>query len=179
MLSVIVLTRDPRLYESVIVNGLPGNLGWSSVSMGGDPYELWVGGTHAGTNSQNETMRYATGYDNMKYYLGDNDYLRQYTQWVALRLSDIYLTYAEALLQANNDARGAIEQVNIVRSRVGLLGLVECNPDKNLLTDKDALLEEILRERACELGMEDSRFFDLVRYKRADRFEKRLHGMLI
>ena len=57
MLSDIVLTRDPRLYESVIVNGLPGNLGWSSVSMGGDPYELWVGGTHAGTNSQNETMR--------------------------------------------------------------------------------------------------------------------------
>ena len=27
--------------------------------------------------------------------------------------------------------------------------------------------------------MEDSRFFDLVRYKRADRFEKRLHGLLI
>lgn len=179
LLSNIVLTRDPRLYESVIVNGLPGNLGWGSVSMGGDPYELWVGGTHAGTNSQNETMRYATGYDNMKYYLGDNDYLRQYTQWVALRLSDLYLTYAEALLQANNDFRGAVEQVNTVRARVGLSGLVDCNPDKNLLTDKDALLEEILRERACELGMEDSRFFDLVRYKRADRFEKRLHGLLI
>lgn len=43
LLSNIVFTRDPRLYESVIVNGLPGNLGWSSVSVGGDPYELWVG----------------------------------------------------------------------------------------------------------------------------------------
>lgn len=178
MLSDLVLTRDPRLYESVIVNGLPGNLGWSTVSMGGDPYELWVGGTHAGTNSKNETMRFATGYDNMKYYLGDNDYLRQYTQWVSLRLSDLYLTYAEALLQANNDLQGAVNQIDQVRARVGLPGLVACNPDQNLLADKDALLEELLRERACELGLEDSRFFDLIRYKRADRFEKRLHGLL-
>lgn len=178
-LSNIVFTRDPRLYESVIVNGMPGNLGWGSVSVGGDPYELWVGGSHAGTNSFNETMRYATGYDNMKYYLGPSDYLRQNTQWVALRLSDLYLTYAEALLQANNDHQGAIDQIDIVRARVGLLGLVQSNPDKRLLSDKDALLEELLRERACELGMEDSRFFDLVRYKRADRFEKQLHGLLV
>ncbi|MFV0325491.1 MAG: RagB/SusD family nutrient uptake outer membrane protein [Bacteroides xylanisolvens] len=178
LLSNIVFTRDPRLYESVIVNGLPGNLGWSSVSVGGDPYELWVGGSHAGTNSQYETMRYATGYDNMKYYLGPSDYLRQNTQWVALRLSDLYLTYAEALLQANNDHQGAIDQIDIVRARVGLPGLVQSNPDKRLLTDKDALLEELLRERACELGLEDSRFFDLIRYKRADRFEKQLHGLL-
>ena len=27
--------------------------------------------------------------------------------------------------------------------------------------------------------MEDSRFIDLIRYKRADRFEKQLHGLLI
>ena len=179
LLSNIVFTRDPRLYESVIVNGLPGNLGWSSVSVGGDPYELWVGGSHAGSNSFNETMRYATGYENMKYYLGSSDYLRQNTQWVALRLSDLYLTYAEALLQANNDHQGAVDQIDIVRARVGLPGLVQSNPGKRMLTDKDALIEELLRERVCELGMEDSRFFDLIRYKRADRFEKQLHGLLI
>ena len=36
----------------------------------------------------------------------------------------------------------------------------------------------MLCERVRELGLEDSRYFDLVRYKRADRFEKRLHGLL-
>lgn len=81
------------------------------------------------------------------------------------------MTYAEALLQANNDHQGAVDQIDIVRARVGLPGLVQSNPGKRLLTDKDALIEELLRERVCELGMEDSRFFDLIRYKRADRFE--------
>ena len=58
-------------------------------------------------------------------------------------------------------------------------GLAECNPDKNLQSNKDAFIEELLRERACELGMEDARFFDLIRYKRADIFEKQLHGLFI
>lgn len=106
------------------------------------------------------------------------DMLRHYTQWVVLRLSDMYLTYAEALCQ-NNRLADAIAQVDIVRARVGMKGLAECNPDKNLTGNKDALLEEILRERACELGMEDTRFFDLIRYKRADIFEKQLHGLRI
>ena len=80
----------------------------------------------------------------MKYYLG-TEYQRQYTHWVYLRLSDIYLTYAEALLQAKNDHRGAINQMNIVRARVGLKkDLAECVTDKNLLSDKAALLEELL-----------------------------------
>ena len=69
--------------------------------------------------------------------------------------------------------------MNIVRARVGLKkDLAECVTDKNLLSDKAALLEELLCERVRELGLEDSRYFDLVRYKRADRFEKRLHGLL-
>lgn len=41
------------------------------------------------------------------------------------------------------------------------------------------LLEEILRERACELGLEDVRFFDMIRYKRADLFQKKLHGLKV
>ncbi len=179
LLQNVVLTRDPRLYETVRVNGVMNALDWTSGTMKGDPYELWVGGTDAGQAPFNETGNYATGYDNMKYYLKD-DYLRQYTQWVSIRLSDIYLTYAEALFQVSmNNAADAIEQIDIVRARVGLEGLARCNPDKDLLSDKDALLEELLRERVCELGMEDARYYDLVRYKRKDLFEKRLHGLLI
>ena len=60
----------------------------------------------------------------------------------------MYLIYAEALLKSKNDLPGAIEQVNKVRARVGLGDLAVCNPGKNLTTDADALLEEILRERA-------------------------------
>lgn len=173
----IQLTRDPRLYESAIVNNVPENLGWSAPSMGGDAYELWVGGSDAGTNSSLETGRYATGYDNMKYYLSASDYQRQPIHWVYLRLSDLYLTYAEALLQAEDNFMDALIWVNKVRARVGLGKLETFCPEA--ATDKEVLLEEILRERACELGLEDSRYFDLIRYKRADRFETPLHGLLI
>ena len=176
-LSDIELTRDPRLYESAIINNIPENLGWSAPVMSGDPYELWVGGTDAGTNSNLETGRFATGYDNMKYYLSDSDYQRQPIHWVYLRLSDLYLTYAEALLQSEGNFTEALKWVNKVRARVGLDKLENFCPE--VTSDKDALLEEILRERACELGMEDSRYFDLKRYKRADRFETPLHGLLI
>lgn len=177
-LTNLVLTRDPRLYESARVNGQPKILDWTTAKMSGDPYELWVGGTDARQASKTEDGNYATGYDNMKYYLGI-EYQRKYTQWVYLRLSDIYLTYAEAVLQSDNNFTTAINQVDIVRSRVGLKGLVACNPDKHLTTDKEALLNEIMRERACELGLEDSRYFDMVRYKMKDRFELPLHGLRI
>lgn len=173
-----VYTRDPRLYETACVNGALAGADWSSGKTSGNIYECWVGGSDAGTGPQNETGVYATGYRNNKYIIGDV-YDRKYPQWVTLRLSDLYLTYAEALLQADNNFAEAIKYVDMVRARVGLKGLVECNPTKNLTTNKEALLEEIMRERACELGFEDSRYFDLIRYKRSDIFEKTLHGVRI
>ncbi|WP_321334100.1 RagB/SusD family nutrient uptake outer membrane protein [uncultured Bacteroides sp.] len=173
----IALTRDPRLYEEAIVNGQQKTLDWTSGNMSGQSFELWVGGTDAQLTPETQSGAYGTGYAPIKFLMGD-DMLRQYTEWPYLRLSEIYLTYAEALLQTG-DLPNAIKQVNVVRSRVGLGGLVECNPDKNLTTDKEALLQEILRERTCELGMEDCRFFDMIRYKMKDRFEKQLHGLRI
>ena len=102
-----------------------------------------------------------------------------YKPGIIVRLAEMYLIYAEALLKSKNDLPGAIEQVNKVRARVGLGDLAVCNPGKNLTTDADALLEEILRERACELGLEDVRLFDMTRYKREDLFRKQLHGLKI
>lgn len=175
--SDIVLTRDPRLYEEVIVNGQQTRMDWNTGNMSERSYEAWVGGIDAEQEPQNQTGCFPTGYGPIKFLMG-NDMLRHYTQWPSLRLSDIYLIYAEALCQTNRLSE-AIAQVDIIRARVGMRGLAECNPDKNLTGNKDALLEEVLRERACELGMEDSRFFDLIRYKRADIFEKQLHGLRI
>ena len=121
---------------------------------------------------------YPTGYRNLKYVVGES-FRRKHAQWVALPLSDVYLTYAEALLQADSDNAKAIELVDAIRARVGLGGLAECNPDKNLLSDDAALLEEILRERAIELSYQEARYFDMIRYKRTDLFERTLHRLLI
>ncbi|MDO4163233.1 MAG: RagB/SusD family nutrient uptake outer membrane protein [Bacteroides sp.] len=171
----IVLTRDPRLYEEIIVNGQPVSLDWTTGNMSGRMFESWIGGYDASTGPNTQTGSFATGYAPIKFLMG-NDMLRQYVQWPCIRLSEMYLIYAEALCQTGNLSE-AIEQVDIVRARVGMGGLADCNPDLNLTSDQDALLEEILRERCCELGMEDARFFDLIRYKRSDIFETQLHGL--
>lgn len=173
-----VLTRDPRLYEEMRVNGQPAVLDGVTGNMSGDPTEAWVYGYHAGQNPVQQKGMIATGFGAMKFWC-INDYQRKYTQWIMLRLSDMYLTYAEALLQANNDFKGALEQINIVRARVGLGKLEDCNPSLNLTSNKENLINEILRERACEMGMEDTRFYDLLRYKRADIFSKQLHGLVM
>lgn len=172
----VTLTRDPRLYESAIVNGLPRSLDWNTGNMSGNVYETWLNGYDAKTNVGNHA-RYGTGYTLQKYYLEDNS-LREDIPWCYLRLAEIYLNYAEVLCQKGR-LQDAINQVDILRARVGMKGLAISNPDKNLTGDKDALLAEILRERACELGMEDSRFFDLIRYKRSDIFEKQLSMLSI
>ena len=177
MLQNRVYTRDPRLYENVAVNGALQTINWSNGVTSGANYETWVGGTTAQQKAIAQTDHYGTGYRYLKYYAGEAIKGTK-PQWVLLSLSDVYLTYAEALAWTG-DLSKAIDQVDIVRARTGLKGLAACNPTLNLTSDKDALINEILRERACEGLFNDTRYFDLIRYKRAEDFEKVLHRLLI
>lgn len=177
-------TRDPRLYETAIVPGMYNSLNWethTNQSASGEPsrFELWVGGKNGGMDSENENGSYGTGFANNKYYLSPNgsDALRQYTQWVYIRLSELYLTYAEAILQSGGSISDALKWINPVRNRVGLKNLEVADPAAT--ADKDALLEELLKERVRELGMEDTRWFDIIRYKRSDLLTRKLHGLRI
>jgi len=157
-------TRDPRLYENV---GVPG--------------DIWRDGT-VGRAYDNHKYHQdgCPGFLMMKYVLQQSSDRTQPPHWCMMRFAEVLLNCAEAYNEADGGPSDkAYAWVNAVRARVGLKGLVECNPDKNLLSDKNALLEEILRERACELDFNDSRYFDLIRYKRADLFEKTLHRLLI
>lgn len=188
-LTNVVLTRDPRLYETCVVNGLPKNLDWTSGSMSGDIFECWLNGNDAKTASNTESGNFATGYFLMKYGLGtcetncassnspSTDANGHRYQWVTLRLADMYLLRAEANIQLGNFSE-AIKDINLIRARVGLRGLVESNQDKNF-NDKQTLLAELLDERAREFGFENSRWYDIVRYKMVDKLEKPLHGLLI
>ena len=162
--------RDPRLYETILVNGAT----WEGRSC-----ELWVGGRDNINDSRTETNDTATGFRLYKFWKeGKDSFNGTYLEWPYLRLAEIYLIYAEAILQSGKGSNAdAIAQLDEVRSRVGLCSLADAVP--SALSSKDVLLEEILRERACELGFEDVRFFDMIRYKRADLFQKRLHGLRI
>lgn len=177
-LQNIRYTRDPRLYETSIVNGARQTVNWGDGRSSGANWEMWVGGTTIGNASKTNSGKYGTGYRMLKYIVGEA-MRRKFPQWNAIMLSDIYLTYAEAIVQSGGSFAEAIDYVDAVRARVGLKGLEECNPGKNLTSNKENLLEEIMRERACDLAFQNERYFDMIRYKRADLFERPLHGLRI
>lgn len=193
----VQLTRDPRLYEECIVNGMQKNLDWTTGAMSGNIWELWAGGTDGLVGITTQTGMFGTGYGFNKYYMGDGttgagDNLRYQTQWVYLSLNEMYLMYAEALLQKSiPDIQKACEMVDIVRSRVGLgtlrqrvFGSKAYTSDAytevrnaGTIYESNALLDEILNERARELGLQDIRWFDMIRYRRTDWMTKQLHGL--
>jgi hypothetical protein len=156
------VNRDPRLYETVLVNG---------DAYRGRTAELWSGGQEARSGSDVGI----TGYRLRKFNL-DQDaatLVGAIVHFPNLRLPEIYLSYAEATNEFNGGPNAdAYKYVNLVRNRVGLNNLP-------LGLTKEQFREAILKERACEFGWEEVRWFDLVRWKRENDFKKRLHGMKI
>lgn len=178
-------SRDPRMYENLICTG---QLRLSADgTLTGNIYELWRGGADAEFNVIDASGNVVeamlsfcpTGYGPMKYVMSKEEILRSPHHWVMLSLNEMYLMYAEALAHTGNLA-DAIKYIDIIRARVGLKSLATCYSKTygiDLSTNKELLLEEILRERACELGMSNNRFFDMVRYKRTDWMTRQLHGL--
>lgn len=165
---VLEAVRDPRLYETITCN---------QSTYQNRKIELWIGGREAQNGPRSETSQWATGYGLYKFILDMSLSKNKPQLWPYLRMAEIYLIYAEALLKTG-DLSGAVEQVNKVRNRVGLKGLDEIY-DEAYLNDPQSLMNEILRERACELGFEDVRFFDLIRNKMKNNFTTPLHGLRI
>ena len=174
--------RDPRLYETMLVarESFP-----SSVvgTYDGKSYiDNWVNGTFLlskYSNTKPEELK--TGYRLFKWFF-DFDGGKMDDKFIGvsyIRLAEMYLIYAEALAETGN-LKGALDQLHVVRSRVGLGRLEDMNPGLNLTTNKDNLINEILRERNCEIGAEcGDRVYDMIRRKREDLFTKVLHGIKV
>lgn len=156
------INRDPRLYETQVVNGdiYRGRLA-----------ELWVGGRDRLALNRRDAW---TGYRPRK-FVGDWDRattVGAIAQFPYLRLPEIYLSYAEALNEFNSRPNNeAYTYVNKVRNRVGM-------PNLPSGLNQIQFREELIKERAREFFNENgTHFFDLIRWKRESDFTKKLHGM--
>ena len=150
-------TREPRLYETCAVPG-----------------DTWRDGSVAPVYTNHPSYTVGTGFFQMKFILNqDSDREGKPVQWPYLRLPEVMLSYAEAINEYNGgpDAT-AYEQINAVRNRVGL-------PDLQAGLDQTEFREALIRERALELGYEEVRWFDLVRWGRSEDFTKRLYGLQV
>ncbi len=175
--------RDPRLYETMAVprQSFPSDV---VGDYNGFKYiDTWVDGAMANDAGNFGSLAddAHTGYRKFKWFL-DYSGGKMDDKFIGvsyIRLAEMYLIYAEALAETGN-LKGALDQLHVVRSRVGLGRLEDMNRGLNLTTNKDNLINEILRERNCEIGAEcGDRVYDMIRRKREDLFTKTLHEIKI
>ena len=174
--------RDPRLYETMLVprKSLPAGFDYAGFSY----VDTWVSGAmdyDANNFATAAPEEVQTGYRKFKWLL-DYTNERMNDEYIGvsyIRLAEMYLIRAEAKAETG-DLKGALDDLHIVRSRVGLGRLEDMNKDLNLTSNKDNLINEILRERNCEIGAEcGDRLYDMVRRMRQDLFTKPLHEIKI
>ncbi len=147
-------TRDPRLYETIAVPG-----------------ETYYDGNIAPLHTNHMNFILCTGFVQMKFILQQTSDRGTPIQWPYIRLSEVLLSYAEAINEVNNGPNYiAYNCVNELRERMGL-SLIPTG------LSKAQFREALLRERALELGFEEVRWFDLVRWGREQDFRKPLYGL--
>ncbi len=184
----IFADRDPRLYETIVVprKSVPGGFDYAGMNY----MDSWVGGFLEKNSNVTNKDDVASGYCKFKWlldYYGGSRYDDDLIGVPYIRLAEMYLIRAEAKAETG-DFKGALDDLHIVRSRVGLGRLEEVNgqfklgaaQDLTNAKNKDILINEILRERNCEIGAEcGDRLYDMVRRKRQDLFTKPLHEIRI
>lgn len=172
--AAFYMKREPSFYADL---GFDGGVWYMQNSPGGSDENTWTvkarqGGPQGGYGIQSYSI---TGYwpkkiPNWEYVIRENGYAREEYAWPEIRLTGLYLLYAEAL---NEVGRGeeAIEYLDKIRERNGLKGVKESwlaysnRPDK--FSTKDGLREIIHRQRAIDLVFEGKRYWDLLRWKKA------------
>jgi hypothetical protein len=178
----IFANRDPRLYETILVprQSLPAGFDYAGKNyadtweQGGMFYNKDIFGD-AGSDDC------ASHYRKFKWMLDyqDNRMNDEYIGVSYIRLAEMYLIRAEARAETG-DFQGALDDLHVVRNRVGLGRIEEMNPTLSLTSNKENLIDEILRERNCEIGAEcGDRVYDMIRRKRQDLFTKPLHEIRV
>ncbi|MGV8136635.1 MAG: RagB/SusD family nutrient uptake outer membrane protein [Mangrovibacterium sp.] len=165
--------REPRFYTDIIYDGvrLVDNA-TSAAAKTNEFAQLHNSGRHRnGTPASGGTAGSVTGYFYKKWTPRgcnpwDNKWINFQSYHPFMRLADVYLMYAEAVLHGYGSASSgvagnitAVEAVNIIRNRAQLPDLTPA-----YTASKDAFMQAIIRERAVELAFEGHRFFDLRRW---------------
>jgi hypothetical protein len=159
--------REPRFYVDIVKDG-----DRIHANKADDMYaQLYNGGRHRSQINPPSV----TGYYEKKFVpMGPTFTTAQANRLMAyipyLRLADVYLMYAEAVLfspggspsaTSSNYTMTAADAVNKVRNRALLPDLTP-----KYTANNNAFFEEIVRERAVELAFEGDRFQDLRRWNR-------------
>jgi starch-binding outer membrane protein, SusD/RagB family len=159
--------RDPRFYKCITYDN-------TRIIQGTGNADYRFANLFNGGNLRRDNDASRTGYLVGKFVTNkcnnvDNEWNNINIIIPYLRLADVYLMYAEAVLHGYGTPQSshpgyltAIEAFNKVRQRANVPGL-----DARYEGSKDAFMGELIRERAMELAFEGLRWHDLRRWKLA------------
>ncbi len=89
--------------------------------------------------------------------------------WPIIRMAELYLNLAEAYANLGEIDK-AVEALRPVRERAGLLSVDAAFAKAGLTLDRNAMIRMARQERTIELYMEGQRFWDVRRWKEADKY---------
>lgn len=160
--------RDPRLSATIAKNGDV----WPEYQS--NALQTWQGGA----NGEPLTNASPTGYYlkklcNGSISLASNSTMQNATHtWLTFRVGEFWLNYAEAMFRYTGSATetrndlpiSALEAVNKTRQRAGVGDITD--------TDGNLFWQRYQKERMVELAFEGHRFWDVRRWKEADKYFK-------
>ena len=171
--------RDPRLAATIAVNGETGWPAWNEA-----PLATFQGGA----NGEPVNGGTPTGYYLKKYCQGDIDPRSNstnksaYHTWITFRLGEFYLNYAEAVFRylGSADATSAEFPLSAqeAASRTRARKSVNMPPFPTGMSN-DEFWTKYKNERMVELAFEGHRFWDVRRWKEADKYFRSITEMKI
>jgi hypothetical protein len=168
---------DKRFEQTVACNGDS----WPNANT--QPLETFIGGVNGLPNAYaTPTGYYLKKYVTESVQIAGNGANTCKHVWVTFRLGEFYLNYAEALFNLSGDgytapsgspsSTTAAAYINQIRKRAGLKDM-----ETGLsAADFKAAYE---KERFVELAFEGHRFFDVRRWKEADKYFTNIRGLEI
>lgn len=156
------LNREPRFYATI---GFQGR-GYQQDDKVKPYYFIDLRAQTADGYIQTDRPSCLTGYPVVKWvHDEDNRAAGNFSkQYPIYRLAEVYLSYAEALNEYEPENEDILKYLNLVRYRAGLPGYTDGTQEE--------IREYIKRERFVEFAFEGKRYFDMKRWKDADKTER-------
>jgi hypothetical protein len=166
--------REKRFYDFIVYDGAPYKLDWmektDTIYTRIDKVNPSLNEIDFGSGDVGNTGYYSKKKLNPDAPRGGGASGQNY---IFYRYAMVLLNYAEAQNEASGPDASVYDAVNAIRNRSEL-------PDLQVGLDKNAMRAAIRRERRVELGYENNRFFDIVRWKIAEEvMSVDKHGMKI
>lgn len=170
--SILNFNREPRFYADL---GFDGAI-WYKFDSGSDDTRWHIEAKYKDYAGSSDAFDYnVTGYYlkklvNWEQTFGGGSLYKEYA-WPELRLSDLYLMYAEALNEVNGPTAEVLKYVDAIRKRAGLAGVAvswqNFSNNSSKYTTMEGMREIIHRERNIELAFEGKSYWDIRRWKKA------------